>query len=63
MELGIEKIDIATTIAKRSSRAIGIMLDPTANTCFCTPYEECVSSMELSTCDLLYVVYPDGEIE
>ena len=60
---GIEKVDDALRFAEKSSESIGVMLDDAVNTCFCVPYEEYATSMELSTYELLYVVHPDGQIE
>ncbi len=63
MEIGIGTLSKATELAKKSSRIIGVILDDAIGKCFCAPYEEYASSMELSTHELLYVVHPDGEIE
>ena len=60
---GIEKVDDALRFAERNSKPVSVMLDDAANMCFCVPYEEYASSMELSTYKLLYIVHPDGEIE
>ena len=62
-KLGIGTIGEATRFAEKSGKSIGVILDDTSNMCFCAPYEEYVSSMELSTYELLYVVHPDGGIE
>ena len=60
---GIEKVDDALRFAEKNSKPVSVMFDDAANMCFCVPYEEYASSMELDTYELLYIVHPDGEIE
>jgi len=53
----------AMRIADSGKELVAVMCDDALDMCFCAPYEEYASSMELSTYELLYVVHPDRQIE